>query len=99
MEEIEIRKEFLISIQRVLLGMIYPSRRSIAVGFEGLKKMKIIYYLDREPNEDDYENISEVTTEVCADLSFSEVEELCVFTNKPFSELDKLVTWVYMRKE
>ncbi|MBK7985381.1 MAG: colicin [Ignavibacteria bacterium] len=99
MEEIEIRKEFLISIQRALLGMIYPSIRSIAVGFEGLKKMKIIYYLDREPNEDDYENISEVTTEVCADLSFSEVEELCVFTNKPFSELDKLVTWVYMRKE
>jgi len=99
MEEIEIRRDLLISIQRALWGMIYPSIRSIAVGFDGLEKLKIIFYLDREPDEDDYEIISEVAGEVCADINFSEVEEKCIYTNEPFSKLDNLTTWVYMRKE
>jgi hypothetical protein len=99
MEEIEIRRDLLISVQRALWGMIYPSIRSIAVGFDGLKKLKIIFYLDREPNEDDYETISEVAGEVCADINFAEVEEVCIYTNEPFSKLDNLMTWVYMRKE
>ncbi len=37
-------------MQRALLGMIYPDIKKIAVGFEGLKKLIFIYYLDREPN-------------------------------------------------
>jgi hypothetical protein len=99
MEEIEIRRHLLISVQRALWGMIYPSIRSIAVGFDGLKKLTIIFYLDREPNDDDYETISDVAGEVCSDINFAEVEEICVCTNAPFSELDNLMTWVYMRKE
>lgn len=99
MNDIEIRRKVLISIQRALWGMIYPSIRAIAVGFVGTENLKVIYYLDREPNEDDYENISEVTTEVCADINFIKVEELCIFTEKPFSELDNLNSWVYIRKE
>ena len=79
--------------------MIYPSIRAIAVGFEGMKKLKVIYYLDREPIEDDYENISEVTSEVFADIEFKEVEEICKFTLEPFSKLDSLESWVYMRQE
>jgi len=99
MTDIEIRREVLISIQRALWGMIYPDIRAIAVGFEGLKKLKVIYYLDREPNEDDYENISDVTGEVLADVDFSEVEELCIFTTVPISKLDNLTSWVYIRQE
>jgi len=99
MEEIEIRRDLLISTQRALWGMIYPSIRSIAVGYDGLKKLKIIFYLDREPNEDDFEVISAVSGEVCADINFSEVEELSIFTNEPFRNLDNLTTWVYVRKE
>jgi hypothetical protein len=99
MNEIELRREVLLSMQRALWGMIYPSIRAIAVGFVGITKLKVIYYLDREPNKNDYESIYEVTTEVCADINFKEVEELCIFTNKPFSELDNLETWVYVRKE
>jgi len=99
MEEIEIRRDLLIAVQRALWGMIYPSIRSIAVGFDGLEKLKIIFYLDREPNEDDYETISDVAGEVCADINFIEVEETCIFSNEPFSKLDNLETWVYMRKE
>ncbi len=99
MKENEIRRDLLVSIQRALLGMIYPSIRAIAVGFVGITKLKVIYYLDREPNQDDYESISEVTTEICSDINFAEVEELCVFTNEPFSKLDNLVAWAYVRKE
>lgn len=99
MDYIEIRRVVLLSIQRALWGMIYPSIRAIAVGFEGTKKLKVVYYLDREPNEDDYENISEVTGEVCGDVEFTEVEEECVFTLEPISQLDNLESWVYIRKE
>jgi hypothetical protein len=99
MNEIEIRREVLISIQRALWGMIYPEIRAIAVGFEGTEKLKVIYYLDRKPNDDDYENISDVVGEVLADINFSEVEELCLFTLEPISKLDHLKSWVYIRKE
>ncbi|CVK17263.1 MAG: hypothetical protein J6581_10115, partial [Apibacter sp.] len=99
MENTEIRVKILLSIQRALLGMIYSSIRAIAVGFEKTEKLKVIYYLDKKPTEDDYDSISEVTTEVLADIDFSEVEEKCIFTLEPISKLDKLNSWVYMRKE
>ena len=99
MNHIELRREVLISIQRALWGMIYPSIRAIAVGFNGLEKLTVIYYLDREPNEDDFENISEVTSEVLADVEFQDVEEKCIFSLLPFSKLDNLESWVYIRKE
>jgi len=88
MKEIELRRQVLLSIQRALWGMIYPSIRAIAVGFEGERKLKVIYYLDREPIQDDYDNISEVTTEVCGDINFTDVEEICIFSIEPFSKLD-----------
>lgn len=99
MNYFEIRTKVLLSIQRALWGMIYPSIRAIAVGFEGTKKLKVVYYLDREPNEDDYDNISDVTGEVCADVDFTEVEEKCIFTLEPISQLDNLESWIYIRKE
>ncbi len=98
-KNIELRRDVLISIQRALLGMIYPSIRAIAVGYDDIEKLKMIYYLDREPNEDDYENISDVVGEVCSDIDFQEVEELCVFTKEPINKLDNLVSWVYIRRE
>jgi hypothetical protein len=99
MNQNDIRVRLLLSMQRALLGMIYPSVRAIAVGFDQLKKLKVIYYLDREPVEDDYESISEVTTEVIADIDFQEVEELCIYSQDPISKLDGLNSWVYTRRE
>lgn len=96
---IELRRDILISIQRALLGMIYPSIRAIAVGYDGIEKLKVVYYLDREPDEDDYESISDVVGEVCSDIYFQEVEELCIFAKEPINKLDNLVSWVYIRKE
>jgi len=99
MTNIEIRREVLLSIQRALWGMIYPEIRAISVGYEGTQKLKVICYLDREPNEDDYKNISDVTGEVCGDINFMEVEEKCIFSLEPIRNLDNLESWVYVRKE
>lgn len=95
----EIRRALLLSIQRALLGMIYPSIRGIAVGFDDLRKLTVIYYLDREPNEDDYESINQVIGEVLGDVIFESVSEKCIFSSENWSKLDKLDAWVYARKE
>ena len=99
MNHTKLRVKVLLSMQRALWGMIYPSIRGIAVGFDGFQKLKVTVYLDREPNEDDYENLSEVTGEVIAAIDFKEVEEKCIFTLEPISKLDNLESWVYLRKE
>ncbi|MGE6355544.1 hypothetical protein ACQKCJ_16870 [Flavobacterium sp. NPDC079362] len=99
MEFIEIRRTVLLSIQKALLGMIHSEIRAIAVGFESRQKLIVVYYLDREPNEDDYENISDVTAEVLGDIDFSEVEEKCIFSKDALLKLDNLDSWVYKRKE
>ena len=99
MKNLEIRVSLLLSIQRALLGMIYPSIRGIAVGHNKTDKLKVIYYLDREPKEYDYENISDVIGEICSDIEFTEVEGICIFSLKPFSQLDNLDAWVYVRQE
>lgn len=99
MNQNDIRIRVLLSIQRALLGMIYPSIRAISVGFEQLDKLKVIYYLDREPVDEDYESISELTTEIISDIEFKDVEELCIFSHASISSLDGLNSWVYIRKE
>ena len=91
--------ELLLSAQRALLGMIYPSVRAIAIGHEDMNLLKIIYYLDREPNELDYENINEVSAEICADISFVDVEEKCIYTISHLKDLDNLSAWVYIRED
>jgi hypothetical protein len=98
-EYIEIRKTVLLSIQRALWGMIYPEIRAIAVGFENTEKLIVIYYLDREPQPEDFENLSDVTAEILCDIDFKNTEEKCIFTLEKISELNSLDSWVYIRKE
>lgn len=99
METNEIRIKTLLSIQRALLGAIYPAIRVISVNFQGLDKITINCFLDREPNNDDYENISIVTGEVCADIPFKSAEEKCICFTDNLNSLSSIGIWVYMRKE
>lgn len=86
--------------QRALLGMIYAEIRAIAVGLPKRDKLKVIVYLDREPSEFDYENLSDITGEILADIpEISNIEEVCVFTKEPINTLDILDFLVYRRKE
>ena len=82
----KLRNSLLLTAQRALLIMIYPSIRAITVGIENNDKLKVIYYLDRTPIHKDCENISDVAGEICSDLYFLNVEEICLFNNIPISD-------------
>ncbi len=75
-------------MQSAFWGMIYPEIRAISVGYEGTQKLIVNCYLDREPNEDDYENIAEVTSELFADINFMDAEENCIYLLEPISKFD-----------
>jgi hypothetical protein len=98
MEEAQINQILRLSIQRALLGQVYPSIRGVAFEVKGLKKLKVVYYLEREPIDMDYESLSDVCGEILGDLDFEEVEEVCEYTTKSFSELEPN-NFVYLRKE
>ncbi|MFV0530906.1 MAG: hypothetical protein ACK5MD_05665 [Flavobacteriales bacterium] len=97
-----LRKRVLLSAQRALLGEIYPEIRGICVGFSN-KLLHIIFYMDRTPIESDYDTISSVSGEIISDFKFPEefdrVQEDCVFSNDPITNLNSLDDWVYIRKE
>ena len=87
-----------LSIQRALLGEIYPEIRAVSFDNDGVKKLKIVYYLDRKPIDKDYESLSSVSAEILADVDFEEIEEVCEYTEVPFSDI-KIDNIVYLRKE
>ncbi len=91
-----------VCFQRALLGSVYPSIRKIAASLSDEKELFVKYYLDREPNEDDYENIEVLLTELS---SFSTRDQIktarseCVYSTEPLGKLDSLQGTVYSRKE
>ena len=89
----------LLSAQRALLGEIYPDIRAIAVGFDGLNKLTIKMFLDREPDENDYEELSSISGEILGDIEFRRVEELCEYNSEKPIKLLGLDSFVYIRKE
>ena len=88
---------------KALLGEIYPSIRAIAVGFNEERLLTLRYYLDREVEESDYENIDEVITNILANTSsnddIKEVKDEIFFNLAPFKDLEPLNGFIYMRKE
>lgn len=98
MLDAELNSILKLSLQRALLGEIYPEIRAVSFDNEGLKKLRIVYYLDRKPIEADYESLGSVLAEVLADVDFEQIEEVCEYTEVPFSSL-KTKNLVYLRKE
>jgi hypothetical protein len=99
MEDIQIRIRLRTSAQRAMLGAIYPEIRGIAVGFDGLKKLTIKMYLDRIPNEEDHEELSDISAGILGDIDFDSVEEICEYNNEKPIRLNGLDFFVYLRKE
>lgn len=101
-EHLNIIEEIKLAFQSALIGEIYPEIRAIAFDFtEGILSTKL--YLDRNPTETDYENISCVVTEVISNFSFKifqNVSEECIFSNEPLRVLSEIShSLVYARKE
>ncbi len=79
--------------------MIYPAIRGISISFEGLQDVTLVCFLDRPPNEDDYDNLSCIVCEIVSDVEFESVKEDCVYTTQPLPQISDSGIWVYRRQE
>ena len=97
------REEILLALQSSLLGEIYSGIRAIVFNYNSDNRQFILrYYLEKEPDEDDYKNIGIVVAEFLSNFKFSEfdkVDEECVYSKLSISELEILDGMVYCRKE
>jgi hypothetical protein len=93
--------EYMLSVQRALLGYIKSNVRAVMVDWtEDGRKITLKFVLDRQPETSDYELISELTTEIWADFpKLESLDEICVFSDKEFSRNDYLKGTAYMRYE
>lgn len=99
MENFEHHVELILSGSRALLGQIYPEIRAISAGILE-KKLFIKCYLDRPVNNDDYENLNEISAMILGDFpEIDKTDEICEYNMSPFNQLDPLSGWLYMKKE
>ncbi len=91
--------ELLLSTQRALLGAITPNMKAITIGSDGTTIKLRVYFLTT-PNEDELEILSDITGEICSDITeienFEE-EALVVDPLVPVSELEMLDAWVFLQ--
>jgi predicted glycoside hydrolase/deacetylase ChbG (UPF0249 family) len=88
--------------QRALLGEIYPNVRKIVASLSENNELLVRYYLDREPNESDYESIETLQTELSAMTTRQEIRTSngeCVYSNLPSGKLDPLQGIIFSRKD
>lgn len=92
---------YMLSVQRALLGYIRNNVRAVMVGWtEDGKSLTIKFILDNVPESIDFEILSELTTEVWADFPKLEIlNEECVFLDRKISKEDYLNGTAYMRYE
>lgn len=97
------REKILLTLQSSLLGEVYQELRAVVFRYSYEHRHFVIrYYLDREPNEDDYESVGNVVAEFISNFkhsNFERIEEECVYTKDSISELDIMDGMVYCRKE
>ena len=91
-----------VCFQRALLGGVYPSIRKIAASLSDDKELLVVYYLDCEPSEDDFENIEILLTELSSFTTRDQIRTAssqCIFSTDPIGKLDSLHGTIYSRKE
>lgn len=97
------RSDILLSLQDALIGEIYNNIRAIVFDYNEVNKSFLLrFYLDKVPDEDDFENVSNVMGEFISHFKFSEfniIYEECLFSKLQLSELEQLSGIVYARKE
>lgn len=95
--------EIRLALQDALLGEVYPSIRAVVYKHNPIRKhFTLRFYLDREPDEVDFENIGLVATGFLSHFKFSDfdkVEEECIFNSDQPSKLDIMDGIVYRRRE
>lgn len=92
-----------LALQFALFDEVYPEIRMIVFQFDRKKKIfRLRYYLSREPNNDDYDNLGRVMTIFISNFKFSEFDSLkeeCIYSLEPISKLETFDGIIYSRKE
>lgn len=92
------RVNVLLSLQRALLGEVFPALRAVTVEWSDTS-VKFFAYVDGEVQEEDEESISCVATEVTADFPAEvDVSWEVIRRDAPASTQDGRIT-VYLRRE
>ena len=84
------------------MGGVYPSIRKIAASLSDDKELLVVYYLDCEPSEDDFENVEILLTELSSFTTRDQIRTAssqCIFSIDPIGKLDSLHGTIYSRKE
>jgi|GEM_PF-4022720 len=96
------REEILLALQSSLLGEISTSVIAVVFQYNAENRyFKLRYYLDKEPDKDEYESIGNVVAEFISNFKFSDfdkVDEECFYTTLLPSEVDILDGIVFCRK-
>ncbi|MFH0895098.1 MAG: hypothetical protein V2A54_11750 [Bacteroidota bacterium] len=92
-----------IKLQFALLGEVYNEIVAIAYKYEKTTKLFLLrYYMEREPNDEDRENLSCVMSEFIANydnIVFNEIKEECIKIDLAQSKVDPLDGLVYLKKQ
>ena len=93
-----IRPRVLLSVQRALLGEVFPALRGVGVGWDD-RTIRIVCYIDGPASPTDQDGLSGVESEVMADFSEDyEVRLDTVRCDEP-AEMSPLQAWAYLRRE
>ena len=78
------------SARRATIGTIMPGMAAIAIGWQS-RCLHLIAYLDRVPNEDDNEAVSDIAGEIISDFPdyFTKTKEECRLINNQNTEYDE----------
>jgi len=100
MTEHQLGSDILVSAQRALLGAITPNIRMISLQWDGLKRLSCRVHFERQPQDDEVEDMDAVVSEIIADVPFEWADMLDVVVSEAtIAELEPLGTMVYLRKE
>jgi hypothetical protein len=91
--------EILLSFQRALLGNVSHHLRMVCCDWKEKEWIKIRFYLDIEPDEEEKELISCILTDLESDLGFSAFHSEIIFSIEPYTKLERLRVVVFWRNE
>jgi len=93
----ELKVRVLLSTYRAMLGMISPNVRLISIDW-GIDHYAIKAYFDRPVNDDDFELLKAITTEVAADFpQMNNFKEYAEYSLEPIEKIKALKEMVFLR--
>jgi hypothetical protein len=88
-----------LNIHNSLLGYIDKDVRAISYKYDS-NKIEIFVYMDRKPNENDFEIIDKAVTEMMAnDINIRKQNIEIIETHDPINKLNNYDGWIFIRYE